>query len=641
MSAAVASALRVGGRVEHSVSERIVEFLRARRTLIVLDNCEHVVGGAAALVRAILLHTTAVDVLATSRLRLGVEGEHVVPVGPLTTTAWDDIDGPAAVLFADRAAAVRPGFVLSDDNAAGVCRLCHRLDGVLLAIELAAARILSRTPAEILAAITERMGDLSDTRRALGRHRSIDAVVAWSYDLLTPDERAIFEGLAVFVGGFTAGAATAVLEIPAGELGDALTSLAEHSLVVAHPAGGRSRFSILEPIRQYAEARLGDRGRRDEIRDRHAAWYAQWTRTADRGLRGPDELLWATRLDAELANLRAALHRCHGTGPRGAVDMTAALFWYASWYGPSEVYTWADQTAARFTDTCHPQLAGAFATAALGAWRRGDLARSRALAESGVQLAPPDDPTVSRFSWQALSSAAVVAGDYEQALACYDEAISMARRAGDTTHEAREHGARALVLGYLGQTEAALEALSSATDLLRAAPNPTVEAFCEYVGGEILLEEAPRDALPRLRRSREAAWRIGNRYLAAISGVSAVSCAARIGDPAEAIGGYAELIDYFHRAGAWAQQWTAIRTLVETLARLGLDEPATVLHGALTASPRASPLIGADAARIREAVAVLRARLGNNRFEELSAQGASLGDEHAVSYALSWARGER
>ena len=157
--------------------------------------------------------------------------------------------------------------------------------------------------------------------------------------------------------------------------------------------------------------------------------------------------------------------------------------------------------------------------------------------------------------------------------------------------------------------------------------------FCDYVGGEIRMDTSPAEALPRLVAARDAARSVGNSYLAAIAGLSALSCGARIGDPAESLHGYAELLDYFDRTGSPAQQWTTVRTLIEALTRLGHDEPAAVLSGALAASPAALPLIGPDAVRMREATATLASRLGRPAFARLSADGAALGDDHAMAYA--------
>jgi hypothetical protein len=227
----------------------------------------------------------------------------------------------------------------------------------------------------------------------------------------------------------------------------------------------------------------------------------------------------------------------------------------------------------------------------------------------------------------------MMSGNYERTLACQQRAFELAGQAGDTTHQARERAARALAYGYRGQLDAADAELAAATELIRTTGNPSMQAFCSYVAGELRLDVDPAAALPLLERARDVARHLGNRYLVAIAGVSAVSCAARIEHSAQSLGEYAELLDHFDRTGSLTQQWTTVRTLIETLTRQGADEPAVTLYGALTASRSAPPLIGLDATRMDRAIATLKARVGEQRYRELLATGAALGDDTAIVYA--------
>lgn len=247
-----------------------------------------------------------------------------------------------------------------------------------------------------------------------------------------------------------------------------------------------------------------------------------------RGPAGAGRDALAGAIEAELANLRAAHRWSLETGGGAALDITGALFWCASWYGPAEVFAWADQAVERFGESGHPGLAGVYATAALGAWRRGEPGRARALAQRAI-AAPSAQPELARFAWEALASTELLAANYDEALACLGRSIELAQQIGDRCHEARERAARALVLGYQGLPARARAELESANTLLSVEENPTVRAFADYVAGEVLLDDAPQDALPALRRAHGSARRIGNRYLAAIAGLSAVSCAARLG----------------------------------------------------------------------------------------------------------------
>jgi predicted ATPase/DNA-binding SARP family transcriptional activator len=635
---AVASVLQVERDPRRSDVERVVHFLRPRRAVLLVDNCEHVLEGVRALTASMLAHAPDVDIIATSRRRLGLEGEYVVPVGPLAVPSGADPDSPAVELFVDRASAVRPGFVLTRENTAAVCELCRRLGGIPLAVELAAARTVSRTPQEILADLADRSERLADPGRMRERHRSIESVLAWSYERLTRVERHVFRTTAVFAGGFTADAAAAVAEMRVAAAVDTLTALVEHSLVAAHDDGGTTRFSLLEPVRQYAEARLDEMSMLESARFRHAAWAADWIDAADAGLRSAVETRSARAVSRELANLRAAHAWSLDHDLDAAARIAGGLYWYAFWYGATEVFRWAAAVVARAADAATPGVAAAYAPAVLAAARAGDIEEARSLAARGIDHVPVEAPASARFVWEAVSSAEVMAGNYERALDCQQQALDLARAVGDTAQEAREHGARALVSGYLGRPDDALTELAFARTLAGRSGCPTASAFCDYVEGEMRMDGLPAEALPLLERAWNTARTIGNRYLAAIAGVSALSCAARLRDPAPALGGFAELLEYFDRAGSRAQQWTTIRTLIETLARLGRVEPAAILYGALCASPNALPLIGGDAVRIQEAVATLERRLGPDRLEQLSARGAALDDDEAMAYAVRCTR---
>ena len=629
VTAALATTLRVEEQAGERLAERVIEFLRTTRSLLVIDNCEHVLPAAAELVTAIVLRTHHVDVLATSRERMGVDGEHRFPVGPLSIPPWDDLSAPAATLFADRARAIRPDLTLATGDLATVSELCRQLDGLPLAIELAAAQAVARSPAEILAALRDRLDALADPRRTVARHRSIDAVFGWSYDLLAPAQQAAFARLSVFVGGWTAPAAAAVTDATTTDL----SALVECSMV-APQFGDETRFSMLEPVRQFAEARLTERRDLEQTRARHASWVAGFVEAADAGLRGPAERDWRTALDAELANVRAAHRWCLDHDSDLGIHIAGSLYRY-TWAGaPSEVPTWAEHAVAQLPAVSHPRSAAAYAVAALGWCLRGDLAAGRRLADAAIANSA-DDPVAGRCAWEALGDIETWLGNFEQAIPCYERAAELAELAGDDQQVAICLLDRALCPAYCGRAEEAIAACDALAPLVRAARNPSVDAWSDYVNGEVRMDHASLDALPYLWRSVDAARRIGNRLLVGLAELSAVSCEARVGDPRKALARYGELIDHWHREGAWNMQWTTLRTLVELLARLGRDADAAVLYGAMTASATASPLAGADEARIAEAVATMRARLGEEGFAAARARGAALADSDVVAFALA------
>jgi predicted ATPase/DNA-binding SARP family transcriptional activator len=637
LAGTVAATLRLEIAAGSSFLQRIVDFLHTRRVLLVLDNCEHVAEAASALVAALLTRTTDVTILATSRRRLGVEGEHVHVVTPLPTSTEEGVRA-AADLFVDRAVAAGAHPPTTAGDADAVRELCRRLDGLPLAIELAAARSVTKAPDELVAEVSGHLDRLADAQRTVGRHRSIDATVSWSYDLLDEDLQRSFRALAVFAGSVNPDGLAAVLGWPPGATDAALAGLVDHSLLAAAPSPGGMRFTVLEPVRQFALGRLVQAGEHDTTQAAHAAWAARWMERADRELRGPDEVRWAAATDAELANLRAAHRWSLDHDHALATRLVAALFWYAYFHGPAELFAWADETVTRCSGRSLPGLPGAYATVALGWWRRGDLSRARTAAETGIELAERHDAVAARFAWEALRSTEALAGDYDRALRCRERTLLLAVAAGDPVHEAHARTAGALALGYIGRLEEAKADIDRATGLLRGHPNPTELAFADYVAGEIQLEVAPPAALALLERARDRALEAGNRFIASIAGASAASCAARAGDPERALTGFGSVIETFHRSAAWPQLWTTVRSLVEALVQLDRYEQAAVLLGALEGSGARPVVRGADLPRLARTREALVGVLGPEPMAVLLAQGAALDDDQAVQRALEATR---
>jgi len=300
---------------------RLVETLSRGEPLVVLDNCEHVVDTAARLAEELLGRCPGLRVLATSREPLGVLGEAIVPVPPLD-------EDTAVRLLAERAAAVRPGFGVTEDNAPVLAEVCRRLDGLPLAVELAAARLRSLSPEQLAARLDDRFRLLTGgSRTALPRHRTLRAVVAWSWDLLDPAERDFAESLAVFAGGVDPEAAEGLV---GGDAFDLLTALVDKSLLHVVEGPGGPRYRMLETIREYGLERLGESGRVGAARERHAEHYRDLAEAAEPHLRGKEQLAWLARLDAERDNVLAALHFAADRGDADtAVRIAAAMsiFW--------------------------------------------------------------------------------------------------------------------------------------------------------------------------------------------------------------------------------------------------------------------------------------------------------------------------
>jgi predicted ATPase len=284
-------------------ASELIDFLSTREVLLVLDNCEHVIDACAALVDEILERCPGVTVLATSREALDLQGEQVHPVSPLPLPGDDLSDISDAVqLFCERAAAVQPDFVLSADNVSDIAEVCRRLDGIPLAIELAAAQIPQFSPRQLVERLGDRLHLFSGGRRRPGRQRSLQGALDWSHAMLTDDERTVFRRLSAFPGGFTPQAAVSVCEEPGGL--EPLLSLLRKSLIVTEDDGTDRRYRMLETVRAYAQAQLVEAGEESVVRDRHRDHFLAWAEAI------PPEL---TYLDPhgvvrrEQHNLRAAV----------------------------------------------------------------------------------------------------------------------------------------------------------------------------------------------------------------------------------------------------------------------------------------------------------------------------------------------
>ncbi|MFB4304452.1 BTAD domain-containing putative transcriptional regulator [Actinomadura sp. NTSP31] len=322
--------------------ERLTDFLTAKRTLIVLDNCEHLVDAVAELAGHVLAQAPGVRILATSREPLGITGESLCPVPSLPLPPEDgepepaDALGYAAIrLFADRAAAVRPGFAVDAGTAGDVVAICRALDGIPLAIELAAARLRSLTPRQV----ADRLGDrfrllTAGSRAALPRHRTLRAVVDWSWDLLDGAERTVLRRLSVFAGGATPESAVRVCGLDApdaphpDDVIDVIAALVDKSLVMAD-GNADVRYRLLETVRVYAAERLDEAGEADRVRSEHAAYCVDLAERAEPELRRADQLRWAARLTAERDNCSAAFrHLTAVRDVRSGLRLVAALVWF-------------------------------------------------------------------------------------------------------------------------------------------------------------------------------------------------------------------------------------------------------------------------------------------------------------------------
>jgi predicted ATPase/DNA-binding SARP family transcriptional activator len=623
---AVAQALGLREEPGRPLDTALADHLHARRVLLVLDNCEHLAEACATLADRLLRACPELRILATSREPLRSEGEMtwVVPSlslpDPRREASPESLAESEAVrLFADRAGAVLPGWGLGSENAEAVVRVCRRLDGIPLAIELAAARVNVLAVAEIAARLEEDFVLLAGgNRTALPRHQSLRATLDWSYGLLTEAAQAWFRQLGVFAGSFTLEAAAAVCA--SGERGagsaeqsesglalDLLSELVNKSMVVAEPSGrGTVRYRLLEPLRQYARGLLVERGEAPAIRRRHAAHYAALAEGIEPYLMEPagsglDQRTWFDRLEAEHDNLRAALRSAlEGEDPETALRLSGAIAFF--WFGRghySEGLRGLEEPLVRDTGAPAELRAKAAYGAALLRLGAGDPERGERWAREGLALyRQHGDTRRVAMGLHMLCMIVGSRGDFEGAKVLISESVALSRALGDR----RNVGAS---LASLGIAKQALGDPEGASDLEEGL------ALLREVGDHTAVGTALENA----------------GYLACLQGDFAR--AAALGTR-----GLAQFREMGENRGAAAgcMELTAITAQVQ-----GRAERAARLFGAAEALRKAagSAMFNAWQGEYERHVAAVRAALGEEAFATAWAMGRQMSAERAMEYAAT------
>jgi predicted ATPase/DNA-binding CsgD family transcriptional regulator len=438
-----ARALGLAPAPDVAVEDALVRGLRTRKILLLFDNCEHVLAETAGLIAQLIGGCPAVLILATSRVPLHLHAEHVVPVEPLTLPANDLssletlAQNEAVQFFLERARAARPAFALDTSTAASIAAICRHLDGLPLALELAAARTAMLSPGALLAQMSDRLRLLrGGARDAPARQKTMREAIAWSYDLLTAEQQAYFRRLAVFAGGFTVEAAEAVAGAN-DRTADAfamLEALFEASLIRAEPTADEARFGMFETIREYARERLMESGEAATIRARHAAWCLSLTAAISPMIHPMNDTGYLTRMTREQENVRAALLCLTTEGdPESLPRFTGALTW-VWWFSGlvREGRDWLERALAVANDTTSPALFAVLAGATQLAVQQNDHERARTLGEELLRLARAAGDRGGEGSANfALSRAAGQRGDDLEAMAYAAGAVAIFRELGD------------------------------------------------------------------------------------------------------------------------------------------------------------------------------------------------------------------
>jgi predicted ATPase/DNA-binding SARP family transcriptional activator/Flp pilus assembly protein TadD len=695
---AVAAALYVreepGRQLLDSVTARFLD----RTALLIVDNCEHVLDAAAAVIAAVLSACPAVRILATSQSRLHVGGEASWPVPPLTLPGADERDPASALqaesvrLFCDRAALARPGFRLTADNAAAVSEICRRLDGIPLAVELAAARVSVLTAGQLSARLDDRFRVLTGgSRTGLPRHRTLEAALEWSHDLLSATEQVCLRRMAIFAGGCTIDAAEAVCadrELPRHVVFETVTSLVDRSLLTIEERSGSMRYGMLESIRQYAQLRLDAAGERAELSRRHLGWLLEFAGQA--GLDGSDQGAWLDLLDAEHGNFVAALEWSlsapvadAGSAPLSgsALALAGALapFWVIRGYsglgrgwldaalavaGPG-----ADQRLRAIALDGAGQLASvqadhdaqrAYQLESVAIWRdlgdearlasclgdlgsaahiRGEYPAAEAIYTEALELSrrAADAQQMAR-SLSGLGRLALHRGDLARATTCYQESMASFRAAGDLRRVTLILGNLGVVALHQGDFELARTRFEEHLSNARTLGDRKLIAGTLTNLGMVAMHLGDLDGAERLHREAlDLTQQIGDRRLSSVA-------LTNLGVVAYTRKDFPAAVVFHRRSLALAETVGELRSIAESLEELaeaesamGHMQRAAGLFGASLALREeiGAPIPGPDLVRFDEAAAATAQALGAERFASARDAGRELTVAAAIEFANS------
>ncbi|MGE5251115.1 MAG: adenylate/guanylate cyclase domain-containing protein [Bacteroidota bacterium] len=643
-----------------SAVDVLIDYLNGKTALLVLDNCEHLIEACAQTGEALLKACPDLRILATSREALGIAGEFAYRVPSLYTPdpehlpPLEELEKVEAVrLFVERAAAAKPGFALKKENAAALAQICARLDGIPLAIELAASRVKVLAPEQIARRLDDRFQLLTGgTRTALQRHQTLRALIDWSYGLLSAEEKRLFRRLAVFAGGWTLDAAEAVCGEEKGgpEVLDLLTRLVEKSLVFIEEFDGEIRYHRLETIRQYSRERLLETDEVNAVRDRHLEYFVTFAELVDDRLKGGEQVRWQRRMAAELDNLRAALDWGLNRDPDRALQIAGAanLFWTAGGYS-AEGFRWTQKALEAVENTPLPpglrpdQRLLARARALRGLTRLylslGDNSRARRAAEESVALyrQSPDRRGLA-FALVVLAYPLEFLGERDRAEAALQESNAIAHEEGDVYTVCRSLNllARIVLDLYhdLGLSKAYAE---ESIRLAREAGLRSQEAQASEILGSIANRRSDYDeARAYFRESIRVYEEMGARFNVTLEQSNLAHLERGLGNYEKALGYYRETIAAFRdigQTGAVAHQLECFGFIARAQSH---DERAAQLFAAASAlrETAGTPRTPDEEPYFEAQLRGLQQEMDPAQFGALWSRGHAMGIERAIEFAL-------
>jgi predicted ATPase/class 3 adenylate cyclase len=630
----------------------IARFIAARRLLLVLDNCEHLLDPAAALAETVVARCPNLVILATSREALEVQGERVIRLRPLAVphaaaAVAHLADFDAARLFLDRAEATGADLTLEPADGPAIAEICRRLDGIPLAIELAAARVPALAPAEIAAHLDERFRLLTGGRRAAAeRQHTLQATIDWSYALLSQRDQAVFDHLGVFPASFDASAAQAAAAaggVDPWDAVDALTSLVAKSMLNAdRRATGSTRYQLLESLRHYARQRLDAADVADETRRSHARHYASFVGDIGSGLRGPDEASWRRRRDADLGNFRAAVSWALDSVREEDGELAMVLLGELATsraLGRDNVFAGvADQAVQRARQSASPYASLVMAGAATNAHARGDFDQARELGDAamqGVRVSPyPGYVLAQKLRFVDPES---LAAELAAALQILDDVDAQ------LWDYAWVHGFAAAMAALFGNLSLAKKEAAVTVELSRRLDSPMLLGSTLWGFALAFWQSDPIAAQAALEESIQISRVTGTDFLLA----GALSLLAQLqalrGDLPAARAALRESLESAHINGDRSTLAVCLARGATVMAALGDHDTAAVFLGAVTHDvvARRSGLSPNEIPDYDEFVTTLRVLLGDNGYEAATARGAGMPYEQVTAYALAAIAGLR
>jgi predicted ATPase/class 3 adenylate cyclase len=631
----IATALGVHVREESTVVEGIIRGLRSTDTLVVLDNCEHLLPAVTPLVDTVIATCPRVTLLTTSRERLGVESEFVWSVRPLAlpprdATTLAEIEGASSVqLLVERASAVAPELALTDADTASIVEICHRCDGLPLAVELAAAALERLALVELLAALDKSLDafERPGGRPAIGRHGGLREALDTSYDALSDLEQAVFDELAAFAGFASADAIASVVRVPdAAGVRDVLDALARRSLLVVERSGGVTRYRQLESVRQYSV----EHGRvDDELRLRHALHFVDEAEARGRQYLTSEGSLAARMMAEQFDDFRLAVNRLvERERWRDATRIVVALHAFCLFSMRTEQQTWALGLEGRLPNE-DPLAAELLGVIAVGAWFRGD--HDRALTAGAEALAAAehaDGPVSTKWARTALLNASAFLSDYDAALVHLPRLTAECRATGDPYWIVNALAVEAIGSASVGLHEQAVAPAAKAMRIAEELGNADCLYWASYAQAVTLRPTDLDGAEAALDRALAAARSNGSRFNEGVVLMEQLGVQVERGDVASAAATALDLLGHLERAGGFGQVWQAVLLASRVLAAQGRDEAAAVLLLAVVDRPNL--LGGAAGLSVDELQRTLRERLGDDELDHVRGRVRFLTDSQIV-----------